>query len=424
MTPPIDSPFKVVAGTDVEAREASFRMFVEAASILSGATPAPDPDDKSVFDVHPPLLASSSLLPKRQWVGGPEGFTPGTVSAFSGPPKSYKSTLALSYAISLAAGIEWAGIKPERSYRVLYAGWEDTLIEVQRRVHGFVERSLSSSLDTIARNMRVLPMMDPLMTSPSYAPIPAPNPGWDKFVRTVDAFNAEVLFVDTMSDLHDGDDSSNQVMRAIATPLRELAKRRNMVVVCITHDRKDTNGTSLQRLRGGGAFGGVIRRHIPVRPATPEQAKEMQVPEHVAANLIFAEAGSNQYGPASPTRWFLAGNHELGNHEFVAVLEEFDAPTAVSANPETINRLIAAIGLGYAGLPLSDHRNAGERSFYGACEAVGLSDRKSQDAMLRALKRDHGVVIARYAKARKSAADAPFGLRTRDGKPESVSWIT
>jgi hypothetical protein len=430
VTPPSETPGfipKLVGGRDFEPKEDPEvmvdRIARGVAGMLGVQSPAPDPNDKSVFPVQAPLLASSADLAKRRWIGGPEGFAPGTVSAISGPPKSFKSTLALGYAISLAAGIEWAGIVPERPYKVLYVGWEDCIDELRRRAHGFVDRHLHSWRDVICRNLAFLPMVEPLMTVPNFGGAPRPTEAWHKLERTVAGFEAQALMVDTLADLHDSDET-NQAMRAIATPLREMAQTRDMVVACVAHDRKDTSGTSLERLRGGGAFGGVIRRHIPVRPLSKEQAEEMKVPEHLASKIIAVEPGSNQYGPPSPTRWFIATNHILDNGDPVAVLEQWDAPAAVSASsPDLRDRLLAAIALGYAGDPLSDHRNAGPRSFYGACEALGLADKKAQEAMLQALKRDHGVVVGKYAKPRKTAGGSPYGLRTADGKPDGVRWI-
>src|SRR5690348_284324 len=85
------------------------------------STPQTEDDGQvGTFEVHDSMLATSALLPRRRWIGGEGGFTPSTVSAISGPPKVFKSTLALSWAISLAAGIEWGGLRPERPYKVLY----------------------------------------------------------------------------------------------------------------------------------------------------------------------------------------------------------------------------------------------------------------------------------------------------------------
>lgn len=177
-----------------------------------------------------------------------------------GPPKSKKTFIAEHQAIAIAAGIPWLGRATKRE-RVLILAREDSFKETRRRIW------------RLARGMGI----DPRSLSPS----PGTPLGWLRvdstsafyfheyehivaMRRTLENFKPGYVLVDSLSRTHVGDENSKKDMAVVTTAWGEFCQEFNLAFSMIHHVPKVNQGSLIQRIRGSGDIGAVVRYIIGV----------------------------------------------------------------------------------------------------------------------------------------------------------------
>jgi hypothetical protein len=361
-------------------------------------TPDPPkaPTAASAIALQPGLPPDMQCIPRRAWIGGSGWLIPGALNVASGAPGSLKSTLLGHIAVALAAGVQWAGLEPERPHRVLIAHWEDDTEEMWRRLlaaAGIIAPH-GDGRGRIADNLRLIHMAEhgPLIQQSSMMDLRA-TPAFDMIEAAITQHEPEVLILDPLAEAVAVQENDNAALRLAVAPLRRLAQRHKAAVVAVHHDRKGAEGSALDRMRGGSALGGLIRRHLPVRQMTPEQAREFQVPQEDADGFICLERGKTQYARQRGPAWFRIVSHALPNGDDAAALEAWTPPT-FTIGPEHLALALVQVRDGIDGRPLA-MGNQSLEWFAPAFEQAGIP-RIHAKGVLAQLKRERRVSIRRW----------------------------
>ena len=333
----------------------------------------------------PGLAFDPKAIPRREWIGGAGWLIPGALNVASGAPGSLKSTLLGHVAAALAAGIHWAGLEPTRAYRVMIAHWEDDTAEMHRRLEAVAgtllphagDEAAPRAREMIAGNLMLVHMAElgPLILQAGIMD-PRPTAAFTELQSRAEDHRAEVLILDTLGEAVAVQENDNAILRLALAPLRKLTlgqpekKRPARAVVGIHHDRKGAEGSALDRMRGGSALGGLIRRHLPVRQMTAEQAREMQIPEEDADGFICLERGKTQYARQRGPAWFRVVSHALPNGDEAAALEPW-TPPSFTIGPEHLAAALAAVRKGHGAHPLTTS-NKSPACYLAAFEAAGI----------------------------------------------------
>ena len=177
-------------------------------------------------------------IPPRPWVA-PGYLLRGAVTALVGAGGSSKSMLMIVWAVALAMGREYHGLKPRGEYRVVLYNAEDDSDEQKRR--------LTAALTSMGLTPAAI-VDKVLRTGPEkVGTLLARDPETKELYRTdamlelvanVVAFKADVLILDPLAEMHTDDENANVQLREVVAEFRSLAKELGMAVVLVHHTRK------------------------------------------------------------------------------------------------------------------------------------------------------------------------------------------
>jgi hypothetical protein len=346
------------------------------------------------YALQPGLPDDPADLPRRKWIGGPGWFIPRALNLISGAPGVMKTTVALHFAAALAAGVEWVGMVPEAPHRVLVAHYEDDVHEMHRRMLAAVEIIAPTFADSIRSNLAFLDMAahGPLIQQDGLV-MPRQTGAFEAFGDAAATHAANVIIIDPLAEAIAVQENDNAALRFALVPLRRLAQQQDAALILCHHDRKGSEGSALDRMRGASSLGGVIRRHLPLRTMTAEQAKAMEVPEDHADAFLCIEPGKTQYGRRPGSIWFEIEERELENGEHVAGLRPW-TPRQHVLTPEVLAKALSALRRGIAGEPCSTSPAAA--AFFGAAlEQAGIP-RPLVAPSLTALRREGSVKVREW----------------------------
>lgn len=175
-----------------------------------------------------------------------------------GPPKAWKSLLMLYIAICIASGRKVFDRFDVRQGRVLVLEREDTAREARRRVWRLA-RGLGMDPRVLHESLRVD------VASPFYFDVPADI---DRLRRTLDAWPASVVFVDSLRRVHHGDENSSRDMQAVTTAWADLCTTYRVAIVALHHNRKagamGDSASAGERMRGTGDLFALVRHLLSV----------------------------------------------------------------------------------------------------------------------------------------------------------------
>lgn len=345
----------------------------------------PKPRIANPFPLHRPLRDDEAQIPTRRWVGGEGAFPRGKVVAIAGPPGVSKTTFALGVGVALAAGIPFGGlVEPEAPCRVLFAAIEDELEEIERRAHAIA----MAIADTprlralVNANLSIVEIADAV---PFFHVSPdgtlAETEGAHRLDDTMAAVRPDITFLDPLVELHTAEEGSNTLMRPVLKQVRGLANTHDCTVALLHHETKAGEGTALQRLRGAGAIGGVIRNLLSLRTMTTDEGREFGIDEDNLDLFIKVETGKQQYARKARPRWFVTEERELANGDRAHLLLPWMPPT-VTLDGATMAAALTAIRRGLGGEPCSESNNAAA-SVREALEAVGVPKAAHREVLRR-----------------------------------------
>ena len=174
-------------------------------------------------------LDPSISLPPQEFIGGlfPRKF----VSLLIAPPGTGKTIFMQKFVSDLSMGGSifdgFAEEEPPRMCLILAgeAGYEL-----------LIRRGASMKWAVNPKNVKVLDQYEAEIKD---IPIMLDDPeGWQNVLRLVDMYKPDIVFFDTFSSFHEGDENKATEMKPLIKKMAALARDKNMAVVPIHHSRK------------------------------------------------------------------------------------------------------------------------------------------------------------------------------------------
>lgn len=268
------------------------RLKAEAAKAVGAREEQPVEQESDAIEPKPGIQWLSSLvqvpLSRPRWLVQ-DLWTEGGCGFISGAPKSYKSWMALDFAVSVSTATPWMGFEQHRVRKarpVLYVQEEDDLRLVMSRLanvleakaphlhwHGRLEVARTETQGPTPRATKgsgLLPSVRVSWDGPQ-GDVPlavhvqggfvASDPGWQAWLTdTVAEGQFALVVIDTLGTTA-GDvdtDRSGDLMTKILRPLKAVAQQHG-TAVCMVHHNRKSNGDG--KTRAGNEMLGSVALH-------------------------------------------------------------------------------------------------------------------------------------------------------------------
>ena len=361
-------------------------------------------------------------IPKRPWLARGY-FLRGSVTILAGPGSAGKSSLAIGWATAAALGRPWHRFTPATPLRVLLYNVEDDPDEQRRRFSAALRQFDRTPADLKGQIFGVQPKN--IGTLVNYDPQSRDCQGTKLMFALEDAiraFRPNVLMLDPLVELHDGEENDNTGMRAIIAFFRTIAQTYDLAVLILHHTRKGSgNGAGEQDIfRGAGSSVAAARVALTVLPMTPDEAKEFNVHEDLRRQYVRVDSAKANYTPASAAEWFQLIEYDLDNTDAVAAVVPWFPPTEAPLEPERQDELATAVADGINGEPYSPRFGDNEpRSIAKLLRQFGFSTRNGQYLAFDKLLAK-GFIVTGYRNHNRKKRQ---GIRSPDGNPNNVEWL-
>lgn len=248
----------IVCAPDAPHKDANDLWQAEGADgILRALEAAQEPE---------PLFAPASVfeglpVPSRKWLI--EDLIPDrTVTMLGGDGGTGKSLLALQLAIACAAARRWIGYEIARPGMAMMLSAEDDRDELHIRMNDVLEREgvEFAALDNLL--IRSLAGEDTLLaTLDRKTNALVPTPLYARLDREMSRAKPRLLILDTLADLHSGEENNRGHARQFIGMLRHLAITHECAVVLLAHPSL-TGMSSGSGLSGSTAWNGSVRSRL------------------------------------------------------------------------------------------------------------------------------------------------------------------
>jgi hypothetical protein len=165
------------------------------------------------------------------------------VGIIGGPPRAYKSWLALDMAVSVASGSPCLGVFPVRcSGPVLIYVAEDS------------ESSLRSRLESLARNHQIdFSHLDVRVITADLLRLDLPD-DQRRLEATIALHQPKLLIIDPLIRIHGADENASGPMAALLGYFRALQRKNAVAIILIHHSGKRISTRAGYSLRGSSDF--------------------------------------------------------------------------------------------------------------------------------------------------------------------------
>jgi hypothetical protein len=293
---------------------------------------------------------TEDAIPKRPWLA-PGYLMRGAVSALSGQGSGGKSSLVVCWTIALATGQAVGEFRPTGAMRVVNYNVEDDELEQRRRYSAALRASGRTPADVAGQVIRCGPESIGTLFErhPDTGHI-TPTAAMEALEALCRESGADVLVCDPLAELHNAEENDNTAMRAVVAAFRGLAKRLNIAVLLLHHDRKGNNAPGdMDRLRGASAITGAVRVLLTLTSMSEADAERFGIPpEHRRRHFRIDGAKSN-YAIAQEAEWWRLAGYPLANGEEVAACLPWAPPSPFAGLSMT--DCIAALDIMHAGTP-------------------------------------------------------------------------
>jgi hypothetical protein len=176
-----------------------------------------------------------------QWVV--EDILPTGLTIFAGPPKSSKSFLCLDMCVSVATNGKVFGTVPVSPGDALYLALEDPESRLKGRMEDLLAaRGVTEDVSLDRFEYRTIAMSGPF--DPAKWPLQGAE-FFDVLEEWIDLHpEPRLVIIDTLSRVNGADVKEKDEMRSnedLARRLHEIATRRKIAIVCVTHFKKELN---------------------------------------------------------------------------------------------------------------------------------------------------------------------------------------
>jgi hypothetical protein len=290
---------------------------------------------------------NAAAIPRRPWAV-PGYLMRGSVTVLSGQGAGGKSSLVVRWTINAATGQAIGQFAPSATLKVVNYNTEDDRDEQQRRYSAALKAS-GHDLDVMQNIIRCGPEdVGTLFERDQATGRISPTAAMAQLEELCVSSGADVLFCDPLAELHNAEENDNTAMRAVVAAFRSLAKRLNIAVVILHHDRKGNNSPGdMDRVRGASAISGAVRVMLTLTTMTEEEAEKLGInPEERRRHFRIDGAKSN-YAPTQDAEWWRLAAYEIENGEQIAACMPWQAPSPWSGLQwDQITKIIAEIEAG------------------------------------------------------------------------------
>jgi hypothetical protein len=321
------------------------------------AEPDPEPPHIEVERIAPsagksPLWVdgqpfNAAAIPRRPWAV-PGYLMRGSVTVLSGQGAGGKSSLVVRWTVNLAAGEAIGQFAPTEPMRVVNYNTEDDRDEQQRRYSAAMKAS-DHGPEVLQRIIRCGP--EDVGTLFERDPVTGritPTAAMAQLEELCVTTEADVLFCDPLAELHNAEENDNTAMRAVVAAFRSVAKRLNIAVVILHHDRKGNSAPGdMDRVRGASAISGAVRVMLTLTTMTEEEADKLGIPPDHRRRHFRIDGAKSNYAPTQEAEWWRLAAYEIENGEQIAACMPWEAPSPwANLQWEQINRIMAEIEAG------------------------------------------------------------------------------
>lgn len=361
-------------------------------------------------------------IPARDWIAR-SYLLRRSISLVIGPGGVSKSTLCVAYAVGLALGMPINGMHPCRPFRVMIMNAEDDQDEQRRRLSA-VLTSLGRTPDDIAGLIaRVTPNgVGTLLernTDFDVSGSVRPTAAMLALINAILSFKPDVLILDPLAELHGVDENDNIAMREVVALFRRLAVDHDLALVLVHHTRKGPSlPADMDTARGASSIVSASRIVLTVTGMDEAAAQRLGVAAHRRRHYFRVDGAKNNYAELSDAEWFERAVYTVGAVDTVAVPVPWAPPNEV-ISLNTYLSIACAVEQGSSVGPWSAKLSSDVRSVRNLFEQHDIRTLKAQrDCLADLLAR--GFVETPFRRSNRGTA---FGLRSADGRPDSVTWI-
>jgi hypothetical protein len=334
------------------------------------ATPRPNlvvEQNQQVTPIRSPLWIDAgtwdaAAIPARPW-SVPGYLMRGAVSVLSGQGAGGKSSLVVAWTIACATGQALGAFTPRKPMRCINYNVEDDREEQQRRYSAALMAVEANGAEVMPDIIRCGPhdVGTLFERDPATGRIAETN-AMQALERLCMESEAEVLICDPLAELHNAEENDNTAMRSVIAAFRGLARRLDIAVMILHHDRKGNNAPGdMDRMRGASAITGAVRVMMTLTTMSVEEADKLGIaPEHRRRHFRIDGAKSN-YAIAGEAEWFKLEGYQIGNGEHIAACLPWEPPSAFAGlSMAQCVAVLTAIGQGTNGIPYAAKKQAGD----------------------------------------------------------------
>ena len=299
-------------------------------TVVNAAAPPGPPEP-----LFPPVTRwAGKTPPEREWHVA-ELIPASQVTMLGGEPGSGKSLLAKQLAIATAARLPWVGRAIGRPGPSLYLSAEDSEDELHRRIAAICEAERLDLAQLPGLRARSLADADALLaTADRRTGKLVPTELYRRLDVEMGRVRPSFLGLDTLADLHAGDEINRAHARQFVGLLRHLAIKHRCSILLLAHPSL-TGINSGSGLSGSTAWGASVRSRIYLERVTEEGIE----PDPDVRRLSVKKANYGRTGGEIALRWrdgrFVAEGEAGGldrmavqakaERVFLALLDQFTA---------------------------------------------------------------------------------------------------
>jgi hypothetical protein len=286
-----------------------------------------------------------ATIPPRRFLYGRQ-YIRGCVSATIADGGIGKTNLSIAEGIAMALGRNILGVEVGAPQRVCYWNGEESLDEIERRVHAVCQHHGIDPGELVSKFFMMSGLDVPIMIARIHqGALVFDEASMVAIEEMVARLGLGVLTLDPFVALHRVPENDNTNIEAVVGRLLAVANRCQIAVEIDHHIRKPHgNGgdTSVADARGAGALINKARTARVLNRMTAGQAKTAKVADH--REFFRADNGKANYAPAFAATWFKIVPVDLPNGDNVGALEPWKHPGAFAAvRPEHIEKVQAMI---------------------------------------------------------------------------------
>lgn len=339
--------------------------------------PNAEPDWEEAFNTPPPQPTKPEeviwvdaedpgieAIPLRPWAV-PSYLMRGSVTILSGQGAGGKSSLVVAWTIALARGQAIGDFVPPRSMLTVNYNVEDDRDEQRRRYSAaLLAQDLPS--DTIRNKViRCGPHDIGTLFERDDKGKLVGTEALKRLAKLVSESGADVLICDPLAELHTEEENDNTAMRTVIAAFRTMAKRLDIAIMVLHHDRKGTSAPGdMDRMRGASAITGAVRVMLTLTTMSQEEAEKFGIPTDQRRRHFRVDGAKSNYAIATEAEWWKLAGHKIANGETVAAALPWKPPGAFDGiSMATCVAVLEAMQRGVNGAPFGSQNKARNELF-------------------------------------------------------------